>query len=184
MFMLGYLGGGIGHRATHQAAPAVSSEELVDETVDREESDGANLEGGNGFQDGDVGFDGVEIDPEIEEEENQGEEDEEDEEDEDERYDYGYVDEDEDEDEGDEVMEEIGDGKDDENEIETPGGVNCGSGLRLRIGDFGIGHWCSVGLYAGAARHLCPLNFQRKIKAWRRQRIALAPFSFLPATGC
>ena len=99
MFMR-YSGGGIGHRATHQAAPAVSSEELVDETVDREESDGANLEGGHGSQDGDVGFEGVEIDAEIEEEENQGEEVEEDEEDEDERYDYGYVDEDKDEDEG------------------------------------------------------------------------------------
>ena len=41
MFMW-YLGGGIGHRATHQASPAVSSEELVDKTVDWEESDGGN----------------------------------------------------------------------------------------------------------------------------------------------
>ena len=113
-----YLGGGIGHRVTHQAAPAASSEELIDETFDQEESDGGNLEGGNGSQDGDVEFEGVEIDAEIEEEENQGEEDKEDEEDEDERYNYGYVAEDKDEDEGDEVMEEIGDSKDDENEID------------------------------------------------------------------
>ena len=71
-------------------------------------------EGGSRSQDGDVEFEGVEIDAEIEEEENQGEEDEEDEEDKEERYDYGYVD----EDKGDKVMEDIGDGKDNKNEID------------------------------------------------------------------
>jgi len=118
-----YLGGGIGHRATHQASPAVSSDKLVNETADQEESDGGDLEkGGNGSQDGDLEYEGVGGDIEIEKEEDKGEEGEEgedDEDNEDKRYDYGYEDEEEDEgEEGDEVMEEVGDDKDDENEID------------------------------------------------------------------
>ena len=83
MFMQ-YLGGGIGHKVSHQASPAIPSEELVNDSVDREESDDDWEEIGDDPQPGGVA---------VEEEEElivHGEEEEEEEEDnEDEKYDYG-----------------------------------------------------------------------------------------------
>jgi len=97
MFMW-YLGGRIGHRATHLASSAVSSEELGDKTSNWEESGGGDSEKGrNQPQGGDLEF----------------------EEDKDERYGYGNEDEEEEEGEDeDEVMEEIWDDKDDKNKID------------------------------------------------------------------
>ena len=75
MFMW-YLGGRIGHRATHLASSAVSSEELGDKTSNWEESGGGDSEKGrNQPQGGDLEF----------------------EEDKDERYGYGNEDEEEEE---------------------------------------------------------------------------------------
>jgi len=107
------LGGGIGHKASHQASPAIPSGELVNDSADQEESDGDQEEIGDDPQnDGLAAEEEEPFEVNREEEEEEEEEDKEEKEDEDERYDYSYEDEEEDEgEEGDKVMEEIGDDK-------------------------------------------------------------------------
>ena len=102
MFMW-YLGGGIGHKVSHQASPTIPSGELVKDSVDQEEnSDDWEEIGGDPQPDGLT----------AEEEElvvHGGEEEEEEEDNDDEKYDYGYEEEESErgDEEEDEVMKEI-----------------------------------------------------------------------------